>query len=852
MNRFLWTIPMMLAAGLACEQPAQRTADPVFFHFDGGYGQVEVGGPYVGLEFHGSRPLPSRVSFYAPVANSIDLSTDYWKRGDSRPFVMGIKVDGGPRTWIGKRPWEYSLSPHSVRFWATEGDLRLTLAYDLCLNEPAAVMSLTITNVGARDHAAEVYAHAAIVLRSCHTYARFDSARTRKAGDGIVTSFDDVPLARASVAVQNAGVRPTAWMSDASTLAVRDTGWSNWIDGEAQMAGAVSPAAGKSRAAAAFLYRFSLPPGDSATITHLLVSARGDEIDGILGRVGASWRAEVARYDSAVRAAVNRGLFRSGDDWTDRSVAYSKALLAATEHYLDGAIVPMPCPAEYNFMFTHDILLTDLSAIVFDQARVKRDLLHLLSHSRDRVLPHAYYWKDDRFVTEYCAAGNWNHLWFVLAAASYLRHTLDTATVSKLMPVLSHGVTLTLTRRRGNVMTGNEPDWWDFGHAEGARAYLTILTIRALEEYLYLGSVLGLDPAELRAYERAAMDLRDGLRSELWDDAAGYLFNTTGGLRDRHVYMGPLLGVAYGALPSGEAGQLVRTARDELLDPAIGVRTVAPADFHTDSVKAFYKVKGNEAGNPYLYANGGVWYLGNAWYAWALKAVGEVDSAFDFFRRAMTVDGITSSPRGQPALYEVRFGDSRAPDHGWVDKPTLMWSAGFCIGTAYRMIGVDENPWNVSVGGGVPARLNAVEADLVCGTRKRIRGTGHGSTLARIMIDGDAVPSRVLPLDALAAGSIDVEHGPVRLPYLDGVNAVLRSARLDEGGRRMSLALSSFEGHATTVHIVSPWEPASATLNGGKIAVAGEAPGSDGARRIRLDFRATSAPDTLTLNFATP
>jgi len=842
----------MLVAGLACKQPAQQTTDPVSVHFDGGYGQVEVGGPYVGLEFHDSRPLPSRMSFYAPVANSLDLSTDYWKRGESRPVVMGIKVDDGPRTWLGKKPWEYRLSPHSVRFSATEGDLSLTLAYDFCLNEPAAVMSLTIRNDGSGPRAAELYTHTAIVLRSCQTYARFDSARTRGAADGLVASFEDRPLGQASVAVQNTGLQPVSWTSDASALAISDTGWSNWITGGGKLEGALSPAGKKLRPAAAFLYRVSLQPGDSATITQVLSSAGRDEIDRTMARLRSAWRGDVASYDSVVRSAATRGVFRTRDPWTDNAVSYAKALLASNRHFLDGAIVPMPCPAEYNFLFTHDILLTDLSAIAFDPERVKRDLLYLLGHSKDNVLPHAYYWRDDAFVTEYCAPGNWNHLWVVLTTASYLRHTRDTATVAKLMPVVSHGMALTLSRRRGNVMVGNEPDWWDFGHAEGARAYLTILTIRALEEYLYLGSVLGPDASALRAYEQVAAELRSGLRDELWDDEAGYLYNRTGRLRDRHVYMGPLLAAAYGTLPSAQARRLVETARRELLDPAIGVRTVAPADFHTDSVKAFYRVRGNEAGDPYLYANGGVWYLGNAWYAWALRAVGELDSAYAFYRRAMTVEGITRSPRGQPALYEYRFSDSRAPDHGWVDKPTMMWSAGFCVGTAYRMIGVDENAWNLAIGGGLPAALDAVEADYVSGSMKRIRVTGRGATVSRIIVDGALVPSRVIPLEAAEANSIDVEQGPVRYPYLDGVNAVLHSARLDTVGRSMSLTLSSFEGHATTVNVLSPWDLDSAALNGARMPVTGVELGPEGARTVLLEYRATKSVDTLTLIFKQP
>ena len=61
-----------------------------------------MGGPFAGAEFHESRPLPSRISFYYPVANSIDLSTDYWKRGDSRPMAVGLQMDGGAPRWIGE------------------------------------------------------------------------------------------------------------------------------------------------------------------------------------------------------------------------------------------------------------------------------------------------------------------------------------------------------------------------------------------------------------------------------------------------------------------------------------------------------------------------------------------------------------------------------------------------------------------------------------------------------------------------------------------------------------------------------------------------------------------------------
>ena len=62
----------------------------------------------------------------------------------------------------------------------------------------------------------------------------------------------------------------------------------------------------------------------------------------------------------------------SGDSIIDQSVFWAKAILEANAHYLDGEIVPMPCPAEYNFYFTHDVLKTDLAAVNFDTERVTK------------------------------------------------------------------------------------------------------------------------------------------------------------------------------------------------------------------------------------------------------------------------------------------------------------------------------------------------------------------------------------------------------------------------------------------------------------------------------------------------
>src|SRR5512132_2390002 len=117
--------------------------DPLRFSFDGKHGQVEVGGPSVGLEFHHSRPVPSRISFFQPVANSIDLSTDYWKRDESIPYSIAITA-GEQHFVLARESWKYVLRPNGVTFLHMEGPAQVTLSYAFGEHLPIVVATLTI------------------------------------------------------------------------------------------------------------------------------------------------------------------------------------------------------------------------------------------------------------------------------------------------------------------------------------------------------------------------------------------------------------------------------------------------------------------------------------------------------------------------------------------------------------------------------------------------------------------------------------------------------------------------------------------------------------------------------------
>ena len=227
-----WVLPVLFAGMEASGQTPLQWVNGWTVRYNGMHGQVEAGGPLAGVECHDSKPFPSRISFYTPVANSIDLSTDYWKRGDSRPVVVGVRVDAQPKRWLGKEPWAYMLSPHTVTFERTENDLQYTVRHDFGTRTVATAMSITIRNTGSSTHELELYTHTVLALRSCQTYARFGTAHTRYDAKqhAVIADFDEPQIARAAVIVQNTGLAPVAWSTSAEELAIADSGWSNWIE----------------------------------------------------------------------------------------------------------------------------------------------------------------------------------------------------------------------------------------------------------------------------------------------------------------------------------------------------------------------------------------------------------------------------------------------------------------------------------------------------------------------------------------------------------------------------------------------------------------------------------------------
>jgi cellobiose phosphorylase len=371
--------------------------------------------------------------------------------------------------------------------------------------------------------------------------------------------------------------------------------------------------------------------------------------------------------------------------------------------------------------------------------------------------------------------------------------------------------------RSDSLMHAFSPDWWDIGKNEGPRAYMATLIVRALREYAFISSFLGKSSPELVEYERIADAAQLALNRRLWDQQMHYLINFNGSLKDPHYYMGSLLAPVFGLLSPVRSRQLVQTAERELLAPGIGLRTAMPPDFHTDSMRAFFQFAGNEAGDPYLYANGGVWSHNNAWYVLALRSVGRLDDAFRFFRATMTLDGIASSPMGQPAMYEYRYSDPASEEYGRIDKPSFLWAAGFSLFTAYRLIGIDDNEWNVSFSGTLPSGLDSIRCQFAFGEKKQITISGRQSGLRSFAADDVAVPSLVVPLDVRSTARWELRTGKLTTPYLERINAVLHSAHFDENARTLRLSIASFPGHHVSAMVIAAARPRAVIVDGRKV-----------------------------------
>ncbi len=678
---------------------SQSKSNSLSVHF-GRKADVSVGSPYVGVEMHNSSILPQRISFYYPVANSIDLSSDYFTRDTTYIMSAALKIDNKPIEWLGLKPYRFTLTPYEVKYFKEDSEKSIMVSYQFCKDKPAMILTYEITNEGNTSKRFDFYTHLETSLKTCHTYALIDKAWTSydKKSSTAYTNFEDEGTKYAQVFVSNAGEKPVSFNTIGN---LNDKGLED-IDLTSLNNKLKEKTLSKSKPdipAAEFLYSKMLKPHSKMTIVQIIGSCRQNEGKALVEYLAGNYKKEIKDYEKSVMAEVNEGKFITGDTVLDKSYLWAKAILAVNKHYIDGNIVPMPCPAEYNFYFTHDVLVTDYAAVNFDLPRVKNDLEYIISHaSKDFIIPHAYYWKDTSYTTELATSDNWNNFWFIIVAGSYLKHSNDLNFMNRLYPYLSKCIEQTLLNKKDdNLMWEAHIDGSDLGNSYGPRAFMTSLAIKSLKEYVFISSSLGKNKSVLERYEGLADNMQNALIEKLWSNKLGYLINYyKGGKLDTHYYTGSLIAPHFKLLNQQQTSVLVNSATEHLLDPKIGIYSIYPMDL--EELKGFLELKDGEAGKPFYYGNGGIWINANAWFALDLIADNKKDEAYNFIKRTMTLDGITNSPNGQPAMYEYRISDYNNPEvYGKIDKPQFLWAAGWYLYSLYHLFGIDESTWNITL-----------------------------------------------------------------------------------------------------------------------------------------------------------
>jgi hypothetical protein len=783
-------------------------------------GQIEVGGPYVGIEIHKSFPMVNRISFYYPKANSIDISDDYWKRENFRIMSVGIKVGNSPKRILENEIYQVDQTPYSVSFIKEKFDSEIKISYEFCKNEPAMVVTYLITNKSKEEQDFEVFTRLETILRTSHSYNLKDSAYTEVEDSGTVIriNYPDIETGDSQIFIVNAGLRPSSFTSRGNI----DNRFSSlddwWLKTNAELPNMILPKENFGKPVAAFIYNKKLQPDESMKIVQIIGSSLITDGKEKTNYLLTNYQKEIDEYENyIVTGSLGKTPILTGDEDLDFTTMWSKAVLIANAHYLNGQIVPMPAQAEYNFYFTHDALLTDLAAVNFDLDRVKRDLKYIIGLAdSNKTIPHAYYWKDTQYKTEFAGTENWNHFWFTLVCASYFRHTGDNEFLNQLYPYIEKSIETALKNKGENdLMWSFRPDWWDIGNNFGPRAYMTILAIRALREFNFISASLKKNNSKLRFYEDIANRMNKNLVDSLWDDKINYLISYyKDGTEDRHIYMGSLLASHFNLLDEDKNLKLITTAKENLLDEKLGIYTLYPMDLH--KLIDYMKFAGNEAGNPYYYANGGIWQHGNAWYALALINNGFYEEALNFIKKTMTLSGIINSPNGQPALYEYRISDKTNPTfYGKIDKPQFLWAGGWYFYTLYNLFGLRENEWNIAFNPYMPQELDTVHLTVtIKGVPVRVEISGEGNEIASITYDGKPIPSTVVPEDINDLKKISFKLGDLITPYLNSTNALVFSPVYNIETRILEFDLESFEEHLIEFEIISPMEKQNILVNG--------------------------------------
>jgi hypothetical protein len=181
--------------------------------------------------------------------------------------------------------------------------------------------------------------------------------------------------------------------------------------------------------------------------------------------------------------------------------------------------------------------------------------------------------------------------------------------------------------------------------------------------------------------------------------------------------------------------------------------------------------------------------------------------ARDFLLRTMTVKGIMRGPNGQPAMYEVRNANRNSPtEYGSVDKPQFMWAGAWYLYALYRLLGMQEDHWNLSfLTKGSDLNVACTYGVYLHGQKVEVSVSGQGEVIEHLTYSGKTFYSAVVPSEFPAVETISVRMGSVPTqPYLKSTEAALLAVSYNPSIKEMNLKLKAFTNHQNQTTIITP------------------------------------------------
>lgn len=812
---------------------------------------VEVGSPNAGIEFHHSCPVPQRISFYYPIANSLDLSPGYWERDSSFFLAMAI-VSDEKKEWLNYKSFDYEHTPYKVKFYKCDAEKEIIISYDFAKNYAAVILNVEIINNSdsSKNYTFELLSE--LTLRTSHSYNIIDSAEyTLLNNYDVIFNYPSIETDFVNLFYLNCGETPSEVSFNSSLEDLKDRPFDWWLKSKSFDPSKTEQNPGIPSAN----YRYSKKLGikDTLKITNIIGTCKNIETEGIIGELKSNYKDEIlALKEDILNSSFESELLVTGDQVLDHSVYWAKSIIKSNRHYIDGYNPIMPCPAEYNFYFTHDMLLTDLAVVRYNPDQVKSDLEFIIRLSNEEnIIPHAYYWKDSSYATEYSGYDNWNHFWFVILNASFLKHSGDKAFIEEIFPKIEKSISQVFDNEIiEGLVNSYRQDWWDAGKNFGPRAYMTILAFKTIKDYIYLLSSLNKNINKIPDLQQIEENLKSNLLKTLWSEKHKYLMNILeNGELDEHYYMGSQLAVMFNMLDDVKSNLLMQTVKNELLDESIGIRNVVPMDIH--ELSDYYRLLPGEAGDVGIYFNGGVWPHANAFFVLSLINKGEKKEAYDFIKNIMTIKGIINSPNGQPAMYEYRNsnrGDIK--NYGRIDKPDFTWAGGWYLYCLYEMLGARENDWNIFLDPYLSEDNNESKFDLfINGKKFGVNVCGSGKYVNSIKCGDEVLPTLVIPQRTMVGSTINIELGnSVGYPYLKHCNSKLENILYDKDKSDMIIELASSINSFIELRVISSKKVLSSQLNDDSIELQEEIL-EHGVQSFYVKERALEAKSVIYIKF---